>query len=163
MNRRSFLRGMAGLASWSHFPVCRLRRADSEPSFSRLSLHRRNHTGRNSVQAQQRRLRRQVPARDAGLRLRLPRLRSRRLAGHSADQRCRLARPQEEALDASPLPQQRQRNLHRCDSRAGLDVELYGMGVAVGDYNNDGFPDILITCVGQNRLFRNTAKVLSST
>jgi hypothetical protein len=32
------------------------------------------------------------------------------------------------------------------------------MGVAVGDYNNDGFPDILITCVGQNRLFRNTGK-----
>src|SRR5215469_10866610 len=25
---------------------------------------------------------------------------------------------------------------------AGLDIELYGMGVAVGDYNNDGFPDI---------------------
>jgi enediyne biosynthesis protein E4 len=43
-------------------------------------------------------------------------------------------------------------------ARAGLDVEMYGMGVAVGDYNNDGFPDIYITCVGQNRLFHNTGK-----
>jgi enediyne biosynthesis protein E4 len=41
---------------------------------------------------------------------------------------------------------------------AGLDVEMYGMGVAVGDYNNDGFQDFLVTCVGQNRLFRNTGK-----
>jgi hypothetical protein len=41
---------------------------------------------------------------------------------------------------------------------AGLDVEMYGMGVAIGDYNNDGFPDIFITCVGQSRLFRNTGK-----
>jgi hypothetical protein len=41
---------------------------------------------------------------------------------------------------------------------AGLDVELYGMGVAAGDFNNDGFPDLFLTCVGQNRLFRNTGK-----
>ncbi len=41
---------------------------------------------------------------------------------------------------------------------AGLDEEMYGMGVAVGDYNNDGFPDIFITCVGQSRLFKNTGK-----
>jgi len=41
---------------------------------------------------------------------------------------------------------------------AGLDEEMYGMGVAVGDYNNDGFPDIFISCVGQSRLFRNTGK-----
>lgn len=41
---------------------------------------------------------------------------------------------------------------------AGLDVEMYGMGVAVGDYNNDGFPDLYITCVGQSRLFKNTGK-----
>jgi hypothetical protein len=41
---------------------------------------------------------------------------------------------------------------------AGLDLEMYGMGVAIGDYDNDGFPDIFITCVGQSRLFRNTGK-----
>ena len=41
---------------------------------------------------------------------------------------------------------------------AGLDVEIYGLGVAIGDYDNDGFPDILVTCVGQNILFKNTGK-----
>ena len=32
------------------------------------------------------------------------------------------------------------------------------MGVAVGDFDNDGFPDLYVTCVGQSRLFRNTGK-----
>jgi len=39
--------------------------------------------------------------------------------------------------------------------KAGLDIELFGMGVAVGDYDNDGFDDLFITALGQSRLFRN--------
>jgi enediyne biosynthesis protein E4 len=38
----------------------------------------------------------------------------------------------------------------------GLDVPLFGMGVAVGDFDNDGLPDIFITAIGGSRLFRNT-------
>jgi hypothetical protein len=39
--------------------------------------------------------------------------------------------------------------------KAGLAVEMFGMGVAVGDYDNDGFDDIFITALGQSRLFHN--------
>ncbi|MBX3394398.1 MAG: CRTAC1 family protein [Phycisphaerae bacterium] len=38
---------------------------------------------------------------------------------------------------------------------SGLDAAMMGMGVAVGDYDNDGDPDVFVTCVGGNRLFRN--------
>lgn len=38
---------------------------------------------------------------------------------------------------------------------AGLDKTFYGQGVAVGDYDNDGRPDLYITSVGRGRLFRN--------
>src|SRR5205807_1256889 len=39
--------------------------------------------------------------------------------------------------------------------KAGLDIELYGMGVAVGDYDNDGNDDLFVTAYGQNHLFHN--------
>jgi hypothetical protein len=40
---------------------------------------------------------------------------------------------------------------------AGLSVTMYGMGVAVGDYDNDGYPDIFVTGVGGCRLLHNVA------
>nr|VFJ77912.1 MAG: Repeat domain-containing protein [Candidatus Kentron sp. FW] len=40
---------------------------------------------------------------------------------------------------------------------AGLAVSFYGMGVAVGDYDNDGWVDVFFTALGENRLFRNKA------
>src|SRR5207247_3849427 len=38
---------------------------------------------------------------------------------------------------------------------SGLDVSFYGMGVAFGDYDNDGRVDVFITAMGGNRLFHN--------
>jgi hypothetical protein len=38
---------------------------------------------------------------------------------------------------------------------SGLDVAGYGMGLAIGDANNDGWPDVFIAEYGRVRLFRN--------
>ncbi len=39
--------------------------------------------------------------------------------------------------------------------KAGLAVSMFGLGVAVGDYDNDGFEDLFITALGQSHLFHN--------
>jgi enediyne biosynthesis protein E4 len=39
--------------------------------------------------------------------------------------------------------------------QAGLTSQCYGMGCAVGDYDNDGDPDLYVTTLGGNHLFRN--------
>jgi hypothetical protein len=39
--------------------------------------------------------------------------------------------------------------------KAGVGDVGWGMGVAVADYNNDGFEDLYVTCAGPNRLFKN--------
>ncbi len=38
---------------------------------------------------------------------------------------------------------------------SGLDVELYGLGVTIGDYDNDGRDDVFITAYGGDHLFHN--------
>lgn len=38
---------------------------------------------------------------------------------------------------------------------SGLDVEMYGMGVAAGDYDNDGRDDLYVTALEGDRLFHN--------
>ncbi|MFO0903064.1 MAG: CRTAC1 family protein [Pirellulales bacterium] len=38
---------------------------------------------------------------------------------------------------------------------AGLNVTFYGTGVAVGDYDGDGWRDVFISAVGKDRLFHN--------
>ena len=39
--------------------------------------------------------------------------------------------------------------------KAGVGDVGFGMGVAAGDYNNDGFDDLYVTCLGRNHLFKN--------
>src|SRR5437016_3362077 len=38
---------------------------------------------------------------------------------------------------------------------SGLDIEIYGLGVAVADYDNDGRDDVYITALGGDHLFHN--------
>jgi hypothetical protein len=38
---------------------------------------------------------------------------------------------------------------------SGIEASGYGMGVAAGDYNNDGCVDLYLTSLGRNQMFRN--------
>ena len=40
-------------------------------------------------------------------------------------------------------------------AKSGLSTRCFAMGGAIGDYNNDGWPDLYITCLGGNILYRN--------
>ena len=39
--------------------------------------------------------------------------------------------------------------------KSGLAAPCVAMGGAVADYNNDGWPGLYLTCLGENILFRN--------
>jgi hypothetical protein len=40
-------------------------------------------------------------------------------------------------------------------AKAGLEGVAFGMGVAVGDYDRDGYPDLYVTAYGRNTLYHN--------
>lgn len=50
---------------------------------------------------------------------------------------------------------QRDGTFREVTREAGLAVPMYGQGCAVGDFDNDGREDLLVTCLGPNHLFHN--------
>ncbi len=46
---------------------------------------------------------------------------------------------------------------HDVTAPCGITLKRWAMGVAVGDYDNDGFDDLFVTCYGANVLLRNDA------
>ena len=84
-------------------------------------------------------------------------LQPRRLARHLPGERFDL-----DALDGKATPPHAAlfRNNHdgtftNVANFAGVTNDRWGIGCAVGDYNNDGWPDIYVTNYGKNRLYRN--------
>ncbi len=67
----------------------------------------------------------------------------------------------EDALKGKPRPHAAlYRNLgdgkfEEVAEKAGVADPGWAMGVAVGDYDNDGFDDLYVTCFGPNKLYRN--------
>ncbi len=87
--------------------------------------------------------------------VRLLRRRRRRLARHPAASTARTGR-----RGAANRSRALYRNNHNgtftdITAGSGLDVEMYGMGVAIGDYDNDGRDDVYITALDGDHLFHN--------
>jgi hypothetical protein len=68
----------------------------------------------------------------------------------AAQQKSSLALYRNEGPDAQGLP-----HFTNVTRQAGLEKVFYGMGAAVGDYDNDGRPDVYVTALGRNYLFHN--------
>ena len=90
-----------------------------------------------------------------GLRRGVPRLRQRRLAGYrradrpapAVDARRMRSSACTGTIATARFPTSRE--------KAGLGRSVWAPGITVGDYDNDGFDDLFITCWGQNILFHN--------
>ena len=103
--------------------------------------------------------RREAPARDHGRGRGLPRLRRRRRPGPVLRQLVLLAQARGPAGPTQALYRNDGKgHFEDVTKAAGLDKTFYGQGVAVGDYDNDGDPDLYVTAVGGGHLFRNDGK-----
>ena len=60
-----------------------------------------------------------------------------------------------EARSQRAVSQQSRWHLHRRNEKAGVGGAYFGMGVAVGDYDNDGWADIFVTAYGKCILYKN--------
>ena len=69
---------------------------------------------------------------------------------HAAEQKSSLALYRNEGVGPDGLP-----HFTNVAKAAGLERVFYGMGAAVGDYDNDGRPDVYVTALGRNYLFHN--------
>ena len=124
----------------------------------KTALHRHHRGLRHRLRPLDRRRRRQAAAGDHGLRCRVPRFRRRRRPGSAVGQFGRVAvgPGARKPSDHGALRQRRRTAVSPMSPRrSGLDRPIYGMGVAVGDIDDDGDPDLFITAVGSNRLLRN--------
>jgi len=65
--------------------------------------------------------------------------------------------PRDERATSAMFANDASGNFQDVTDEVGLAVSVYGMGVAVGDYDRDGYVDLFISSVGENRLMRNDA------
>ena len=88
--------------------------------------------------------------------MRLSRLRQRRVDGYlSGQQRALRFLQAGQAPAQRALQEQSRRHVYRRHGEGRGAGGTFGMGVAVGDYDNDGWPDMLVTSYGRCILYRN--------
>ena len=110
------------------------------------SVHRRHRRGRHPLPAQQRRVRQEVPARDDGIG-RAPSSTSTATAGRTSVLVNSTNWPGRPAPPSLPALYRNNHNGTFTDitRQAGLAVEMYGLGVAAADFDNDGNVDLYVT------------------